>query len=207
MGLNDHFAVLIFVLAGLACWQKSIPIKGSLKKNDKLVAGWQFLNGLVIHLLLDGMVGYCGAFPSLQASFFELDKRFIDGAAARTIALMELLFYTPLCLVTFYAICQRMWWRHLINIITCTVQITGTFVFLGEEIHRNFQDVPCDWNLEFTFNHVTKFWLGFVVANMVWIVCPLLCMKYSFDATRVVSGGATTSEYGRDDGSGRDKTR
>jgi len=109
----------------------SLPKRKKLSQRDHLVAGWYLFNGVIIHIFLDGLVGFGGQVPYLYEKYCELDKRYAGTgeSSVMMISLVELTIMGPLCLAVFYAYYQGKRWRHVLEVLTCGIQIFGTVSF------------------------------------------------------------------------------
>eukprot|EP01089_Gocevia_fonbrunei_P012796 TRINITY_DN3117_c0_g1_i2.p1 TRINITY_DN3117_c0_g1~~TRINITY_DN3117_c0_g1_i2.p1 ORF type:complete len:108 (+),score=2.58 TRINITY_DN3117_c0_g1_i2:273-596(+) len=102
------------------------------------------------------------------------------------ISAIELFIMNPLCLLVSYAIIQNKWWRAPLEIVTCTLQIMGTLVYVGTEWLYGWKHIEADSTLSFTPHHLFYFWLCFVVANPIWIITPLLLIIRAFNSLKPV---------------------
>ncbi|KAL6062216.1 Cholestenol delta-isomerase [Balamuthia mandrillaris] len=167
-------AIVPLLVAGVVL-KLSLPAASPLNLREKLAVGWHLMNAILIHMFLDGFVGFLHRIPTLYRLYCDLDKRYlIDEPSVMIVSGVELFLMSPLCLLTVHAICQRKKWRHLLEIVLCVIQIFGTIVFAGGEIYSGFHNVPADFDFTFTMAEIVYFWIFFVVANPVWIVIPLL---------------------------------
>ena len=92
------------------------------------------------------------------------------------ISALELVVYTPLCLFWYRSIMCRSPMRHALNLLVSSIQLFGTIMFAGSEVYNGFPNVPVDSSFSFTPHHLLYFWLVFVVANLLWIIVPFLCI-------------------------------
>ncbi|KJE93491.1 hypothetical protein CAOG_04277 [Capsaspora owczarzaki ATCC 30864] len=146
----------------------------SISFGDRLVGWWLLFNGILIHLFLDGMVGFLKRMPSLYEEYGRLDRRYLErDPFVMVISLCELVVYTPLCLWAYRALHRNDALTHPLIILISAIQWTGTWVFAGAEIFADFPNIPADLNLEFKSHHIIHFWVLFVAANALWTFLPM----------------------------------
>jgi cholestenol delta-isomerase len=171
------FTVALFFLTVLITHIGSQKISFS----DRVAGWWFLLNGVIIHMFLDGLVGYGGQVPVLYDQYCVLDGRYCrKEAVVMLVSLAELIIYGPLCIWTYWAIHHNKPYRHPLQLVISVVQICGTYMFALTEAYNGFHDTPADWKLEFTRQHLIYFWGLFICANLFWVVVPLAYVKQSW---------------------------
>mmetsp|Transcript_11568 Transcript_11568/g.42309 ORF Transcript_11568/g.42309 Transcript_11568/m.42309 type:complete len:245 (-) Transcript_11568:287-1021(-) len=210
---REHFTDP-FLLGALALTILTILVgtalrRGDLSPRDRRVATWYLLNGSIIHILMDGLVGthglegLCGprgfaeVLPLMDAQYRKLDGRFNmsfgdhRGSCVYLVSLVELFVAGPLCLAVYVAYVSHSPYRRPLEIVTAVSQLYGAVVFAGSEILNGLPNVHPDWDLEFSFDHVLYFWFAFVFCELLWVVVPLnLTLTALQECAAGMSGGA-----------------
>lgn len=138
-----------------------------------MVASWFLLNGAIIHIFMDGLIGVFKVCRPFQRHYAKLDKRYGEGdATVDVISLLELFLYGPASLVLYYAYYTRRTWRYPLEIAVSCFQMYGAILFVFTEVWYDFAHLPADRKFEFKFDHLLYFWFGFWVANSIWFVIP-----------------------------------
>lgn len=76
--------------------RSSIP----LSARDQRLASWFLLNGAIIHIFMDGLIGVFKVCPPFQRHYATLDVRYGEGdATVDVVSLVELFFMGPASLV------------------------------------------------------------------------------------------------------------
>jgi cholestenol delta-isomerase len=157
------------------------PSRAFRSRRDKLVAAWYLFNGVIIHIFLDGLVGFAGFVPYLREKYWALDQRYQHKeSSVMMISLVELFIMGPLCVLLFHAYTRNKPWKDPLELIVCSIQIMGTIVFTGAEMWEGFPHIPTDFEFSFTAEKVVYFWIFFVMANILWIVLPLNLLWTAF---------------------------
>jgi cholestenol delta-isomerase len=166
--------------------------KLKLNSDEEFSHVWFVTNGSIIHIFLDGMIGFFRLSTPLYSAYCLLDKRFNErNSVVLLVCLLEIFVMGPLCLYVGrkFADGTDVIFRDVLVIIVSVLQIMGTIFFVAHEILRHFRDV-CSEEGCFTFStgNLFFFWGLFVVANIIWIVVPLhqidlanerICANYS----------------------------
>merc|ERR1712000_795742 len=175
----------------------SLPKSHRLSLRDSLVAFWYLFNGIIIHIFLDGLVGFARRVPFLFSLYCTLDKRYEHAeSAVMMISITELLIMGPLCIFLYY---RNRSWRAPLELVVCAIQIFGTIVFTGSEIWEGFPHIPTDFEMTFEQDKVIFFWVFFVAANALWLLLPLRLLLTAFHevnaamlATRPAAKGSSS---------------
>jgi hypothetical protein len=176
----DPFLLGSLFLTGAAAWVTSrSPERKPLSLRDHRAALWYLLNGTVIHILMDGLVGAFHVLPLMNENYEKLDLRFTRpwgderGSCILSVSLMELFVKGPLCILLFHAYHTRKSYTDALELLVCALQLYGCIMFSGTELLHGMSNLPVDWNLEFTKEHLLHFWFAFVVCEPIWIVVPI----------------------------------
>ena len=169
-------AALLVVAWVAAEFIGSKPIK--LSFGDRLLARWYLLNGVIIHILMDGLVGVFKANKYFATQYGMLDKRYGDelgnftGSAVHVVSLMELLVKGPICVLLYLAIRKGSKHRDALEFFTCVTQAYGTVVYLGQEAISGGKNFDVDWNFEFTFHYIFYFWFAVIFGCVLYLIVP-----------------------------------
>ncbi|EPY35273.1 hypothetical protein AGDE_07501, partial [Angomonas deanei] len=107
-----------------------------LTYGERTRARWYLLNGLIIHILMDGCVGVFKTNRLFAQNYAKLDKRYGDvlgtfnGSAVHVVSLMELFVKGPICVLLYWAYVTRHPSRDALEFFTCVTQAYGTVVYL-----------------------------------------------------------------------------
>eukprot|EP01012_Entosiphon_sulcatum_P022287 TRINITY_DN2721_c0_g1_i1.p1 TRINITY_DN2721_c0_g1~~TRINITY_DN2721_c0_g1_i1.p1 ORF type:complete len:244 (+),score=51.69 TRINITY_DN2721_c0_g1_i1:25-756(+) len=143
-----------------------------LSTRDLRVARWYLLNGTIIHICMDGLVGSFHKWPLFYKQYCTLDKRFITGHPIPwTVGVIEFFGHSLFCFLTYYGYHNRRRWTPAAELFACAFQIFGAIAFVLAEFREGLENVPADWNLDFSWFHLFYFWFGFG-ANFVWLLIP-----------------------------------
>ena len=154
-------------------------LRQPLSLRDHRAAMWYLLNGTVIHILMDGLVGAFHVLPLMNENYEKLDLRFTRpwgderGSCILTVSLMELFVKGPLCILLYHAYHTRKSYTDALELLVCALQLYGCIMFSGTELLHGLSNLPADWNLEFTKEHLLHFWFAFVACEPIWIVVPV----------------------------------
>ena len=149
-----------------------------LSFGDRMLARWYLLNGVIIHILMDGLVGVFKANKYFAVQYGMLDKRYGDplgvfnGSAVHIVSLMELFVKGPICVLLYWAMHKGSKHRDALELFTCVTQVYGTVVYLGQEAITGGKNFEVDWNLEFTFHHIFYFWFAVFFGCLLYFVVP-----------------------------------
>ncbi|KEG05822.1 putative 3-Beta-hydroxysteroid-delta(8), delta(7)-isomerase [Trypanosoma grayi] len=171
-------AVLVATVAEakLARRRQRRPVPLSLR--ERVRARWYLLNGVVIHVLLDGLVGVFKASTLLARNYAKLDARYaaalgsFTGSAVHIVSLMELCVKGPLCLLLYRAYQTNSPHRDALELFSCVTQAYGTVVYLGQEAISGMPHFDVDRQLEFTPHYLVYFWFAIVLGCVLYLIVP-----------------------------------
>ncbi|ESL11530.1 hypothetical protein TRSC58_00716 [Trypanosoma rangeli SC58] len=191
-------AALLFLVvaeARVVRWRRNAPPLCTFY--ERMRARWYLLNGVVIHILMDGLVGVFKASTLLSRNYAKIDKRYgarlgsFEGSAVHVISLMELCVKGPLCILLYRAYQTRSPHRDALEFLSCVTQAYGTVVYLGQEVISGMPHLDVDHNLEFTPQYLLYFWFAIVFGCLLYLVIP--CW-WGWEAyTRLVAASARTA--------------
>jgi hypothetical protein len=168
-------AVALVATVALAAWgNRAAPLSAGQRR----LARWYLLNGVVIHVMLDGLVGIYQVNAPFAKQYAIIDKRFADtttdaGAAVHVLSLVELLVMGPMCLLLYVLYQRRHAARDVTEVALCTMQFLGTVVYVGAELARKTYDsFQVDWELSFTPHYLVYFW-SVMFFTALYFVLPL----------------------------------
>lgn len=153
-------------------------------KNVKLTSGerktarWYLLNGVVIHILMDGLVGVYKANRLFAENYAKLDKRYaaelgsFNGSAVHIISGLELFVKGPICILLYRAYHRGSPHRDALEFLTCVTQVYGTIIYLGQEAISGMKHCDVDYDLTFTFHYLLYFWFAVVFGCLLWLLVP-----------------------------------
>ena len=185
---------ILFVLAILAftVWETYNGKLVSLSSGERMRARWYLLNGVFIHILMDGMVGVFKVEPLFAKNYNKLDRRYgsdigtFQGSAVHIISLMELFVKGPLCLLLYRAYHRGSAYRDVLEFFTCVTQAYGTVVYLGQEAISGAQNFDVDYNLSFTVHYLIYFWFAVFIGCVLYLIVPsylgFVCLKRMVNA-------------------------
>ncbi|MES1913771.1 MAG: hypothetical protein MHM6MM_005930 [Cercozoa sp. M6MM] len=163
-------SLLILLIATVLITHSGKTVK--LSKADQMTARWYLLNGVLIHIGMDGLVGTLHQWKLFDEQYKIMDRRFIvEHSVPWTIGLIEITHHAPLALLTYYGYWHGKKWARLMEIVTCCFHYAGALFFVIPELKDGAINIPFDWNLDFTFHHVLYFWFCFG-ANFIWMFLP-----------------------------------
>lgn len=149
-----------------------------LTYGERTRARWYLLNGIIIHILMDGCVGVFKTNKLFAANYAKLDKRYGDrlgefnGSAVHVISLMELLVKGPLCVLLYWAFKVRHPMRDALEFFTCVTQAYGTIVYLGQEAISGAPNLDVDYNLTFSPRFLFYFWFAIIFGCVLYLIVP-----------------------------------
>lgn len=168
------FAILFLVVAETLLGGRCLRLSPS----ERMRARWYLLNGAIIHILLDGLVGVFKTNPLMAANYAKLDKRFGEdigsfrGSTVHIVCSVELFLKGPICLLLYRMYHRGSAHRELVEILTCITQIYGTVVYLGQEFVSGFTNFDPDWALTFSLHHLVYFWFAIAIGCILYIIVP-----------------------------------
>lgn len=137
-----------------------------LTHGERTRARWYLLNGIIIHMLMDGCVGVFKTSRLFAENYAKLDKRYGDplftfnGATVHVVSLMELCVKGPLCVLLYWAFWTRHPMRDALEFFTCVTQAYGTVVYLGQEAISGAPNLDVDYELTFSMHYLLYFWFA-----------------------------------------------
>jgi len=160
----------------------------NLTTKENFLSRWYLWNGAVFHMLMDGFGGSFNAVPLVVDQYAKLDRRFnpahSHNSVVWTVGLIELVVMTPLCFYCYIAIKKGWASRWPMEIIVGVCHIFGMLVFCITEIKDGQRNIPAvtpigghnGWfeHAKWDNEHLTFYWFGFVICNLVWFVVPYL---------------------------------
>jgi hypothetical protein len=198
---------LTFFVAKATKDQKVIQLT-TFENNQSL---WWFLNAIFIHFLLNGtmviekvvnfmtkVVNFFTPFDFsckippyyLHSLYSNVDTRYNNDITSQLTKLIELMILFPLSCSMYYAIKTHSPWRAPIQILTATLQLFNTIIYICTEIFFQKNDhffvhfSHFDPNFEFNLNHIIFFWFP-ILSSLVWIIIPIW---FIVDTTIELSG-------------------
>ncbi|CAD8054388.1 unnamed protein product [Paramecium sonneborni] len=152
---------------------------------------WFIINGIWIHIYLDGLVGLCQMNKWLFTQYSQLDARYPEKELTVIVVTgIELIFMGPMCI--WIAIRQRAKANPLLTALLITfvsaVQIMGTVMFIVNAWLRDFVDVCHGSCFSFTQSNIFYFWFVFVIVNQIWIVVPLQQIILQYRELQIIYG-------------------
>ncbi|ORC89955.1 putative 3-Beta-hydroxysteroid-delta(8), delta(7)-isomerase [Trypanosoma theileri] len=170
--------ILVVLEAKIARWRYHSPPLISFHERSR--ARWYLLNGVVIHILMDGLVGVFKVNTLLAKNYAKLDVRYgtelgdFTGSAVHVISLMELCIKGPVCILLYRAYQTHSPHRDALEFFSCVSQAYGTIVYLGQEIITGMPHFDVDYNLEFTPHYLLYFWFAIVFGCVLYLIIPCL---------------------------------
>jgi hypothetical protein len=149
-----------------------------LTYGERTRARWYLLNGIIIHILMDGCIGVFKTNKMLAENYAKLDRRYGDplgtfsGSAVHVVSLMELCVKGPLCVVLYWAFQVRHPMRDALELITCVTQAYGTIVYLGQEAISGARNLDVDYKLSFTAHYLFYFWFAIIFGCVLYLIVP-----------------------------------
>eukprot|EP00445_Apocalathium_hangoei_P081300 CAMPEP_0204190086 /NCGR_PEP_ID=MMETSP0361-20130328/59026_1 /ASSEMBLY_ACC=CAM_ASM_000343 /TAXON_ID=268821 /ORGANISM="Scrippsiella Hangoei, Strain SHTV-5" /LENGTH=259 /DNA_ID=CAMNT_0051150851 /DNA_START=35 /DNA_END=814 /DNA_ORIENTATION=+ len=149
---------------------------------ERRTLGWYLWNGAICHLMMDGLAGGGWALPLMIQNYEQVDRRFRqtsqpgERASAMLLMNIELVGHSSLCLMAYVGTALRRPWRHEVQILTLSLQLMGTIMFVVPEFMTECLNlapqgvatcapVPTLYNLVY-------FWFGTCI-SFIWFVIPL----------------------------------
>lgn len=157
-----------------------------LTYGERTRARWYLLNGLIIHIFMDGCIGVFKTNKLFADNYAKLDKRYGDpigvfnGSAVHVVSLMELLVKGPLCVVLYWLFLTRNPMRDGLEFFTCVTQAYGTIVYYGQEIITGAKNLDVDYKLTFTPHYLLYFWFAIFFGCVLYLVVPSYLAYRSF---------------------------
>ena len=180
------------------------PGTASLTAAQRRIARWYLVNGVICHIVMDGLVGVWKLNPLFAAQYARIDKRFAmpvgeyDAGAVHTAMGIELYVKGPLAIYLYYCYHAGRPERDVVEVVTGVTQAYGTLVWLLPDVlsrgaKGNF---AVDWRLTFSFHHLVYFWFSVVAAGAVLYVAVPLYLAWGAgsrlrDAVAAASGAAS----------------
>ncbi|KPI89315.1 hypothetical protein ABL78_1544 [Leptomonas seymouri] len=149
-----------------------------LTYGERTRARWYLLNGIIIHILMDGCIGVFKTNKLFADNYAKLDKRYGDrlgtfnGSAVHVVSLMELFVKGPLCVVLYWAFQMRHPMRDALEFFTCVTQAYGTIVYLGQEAITGAPNLDVDYELSFTPQYLFYFWFAIIFGCVLYLIVP-----------------------------------
>eukprot|EP00658_Telonema_sp_P-2_P001736 TRINITY_DN10655_c0_g1_i1.p1 TRINITY_DN10655_c0_g1~~TRINITY_DN10655_c0_g1_i1.p1 ORF type:complete len:179 (+),score=48.52 TRINITY_DN10655_c0_g1_i1:105-641(+) len=105
-----HPSILFtFALLAVSVWETNRGKLVALTASERMRARWYLLNGVIIHILMDGMVGVFKVEPLFAKNYNKLDRRYgsaigtFEGSTVHIVSLLELFVKGPLCILLYRA--------------------------------------------------------------------------------------------------------
>lgn len=187
IGKDDVIAYFTnpYMLAALALFFTAVIVTKSgkcvkLSYSDRMLARWYLLNGVLIHMLMDGAVGVFKVEPYFAKHYKALDVRYGDafgtfnGSAVHIVSLMELFVKGPICVALYYCIHRGSKHRDALEFFTCVTQVYGTIVYLGQELVSGGKNFDVDWNFEFSLHYLFYFWFAVIFGCVLYLIVPTI---------------------------------
>ncbi|EPY23458.1 cholestenol delta-isomerase [Strigomonas culicis] len=149
-----------------------------LTYGERTRARWYLLNGIIIHMLMDGCVGVFKTSRLFAENYAKLDKRYGDplgsfnGATVHVVSLMELCVKGPLCVLLYWAFLTRHPMRDALEFFTCVTQAYGTVVYLGQEAVSGAPNLDVDYALTFSTHYLLYFWFAIFFGCVLYFIVP-----------------------------------
>lgn len=169
---------------------------------ERLVVGWLLWSGM-IHIFMELSYGFfpdevvrrsaitfsefmvqpTSVFgfldPHWWAHMYEqyarYDGRYLDHDPVILLITQVELLMGPACLLLVALIARRSPYRHPVQLMLCTAQIYGTYVYFFTPIYRG------DWSVTMT-HELFDLWTYVIFLNGLWIVIPALLIVQSLRA-------------------------
>ncbi|KPA77810.1 hypothetical protein ABB37_06630 [Leptomonas pyrrhocoris] len=149
-----------------------------LTYGERTRARWYLLNGIIIHIFMDGCIGVFKTNKMMADNYAKLDKRYGDplgdfnGSAVHVVSLMELFVKGPLCVVLYWAFKVRHPMRDALEFFTCVTQVYGTIVYLGQEAISGAPNLDVDYELSFSPHYLFYFWFAVIFGCVLYLIVP-----------------------------------
>lgn len=157
-----------------------------LTYGERTRARWYLLNGIIIHMLMDGCVGVFKTNRLFAENYAKLDARYgaplgsFTGSAVHVVSLIELLAKAPLCVLLYWAFQMRHPMRDVLEFMTCVTQAYGTVVYLGQEAISGAQHFDVDYDYSFTPHYLLYFWFAIFFGCVLYLLVPAVLGWRSF---------------------------
>jgi hypothetical protein len=191
--LNPYVIFSFGVSIGIAIYGGGVDAFSKLPVYDRWACEWYFWNAALFHMIMDGFSGTFGVVPLIVNQYEQLDRRFITHHSVPwTVGLIELTFHSTFSLLSMWSILTNNPLRYPMELITGTLHIFGMIVFVGAEVYEGQLNVPANdpvgvpgnaWaNVQlFDVYHLTYYWFGFWICNLVWWFVPYYRMVRAVD--------------------------
>eukprot|EP00744_Colponema_vietnamica_P018686 GILI01026376.1.p1 GENE.GILI01026376.1~~GILI01026376.1.p1 ORF type:complete len:245 (+),score=53.97 GILI01026376.1:43-777(+) len=149
-----------------------------LSASERMRARWYLLNGAIIHILMDGLIGVFKTNSLMAANYKKIDIRYSEplgnynGSAVHVISLCELLIKGPICLILYRMYYRGSAHKELFEFFTCVTQMYGTVVYLGQEFVSGCPNLDVDWHLTFSLHHLVYFWFAIAIGCILYFLVP-----------------------------------
>ncbi|CAC9474461.1 3-Beta-hydroxysteroid-delta(8) delta(7)-isomerase [Leishmania donovani] len=149
-----------------------------LTYEERTRARWYLLNGIVVHMFMDGCVGVFKTNPLLAENYAKVDARYaselgsLNGSAVHVVSLIELFVKGPLCVLLYWAFQVRHPMRDALEFFACVTQAYGTIVYLGQEVISGAPNLDVDHDLTFSPHHLFYFWFAVVLGCVLYLLVP-----------------------------------
>lgn len=179
-------ALVALLVTRYCVGDRAIELSAGMKRS----AGWYLWNGVIFHIMMDGMAGGHWGNKLMDANYRLLDRRFNPGQAhpgdqalACLMVNMELFGHSVLCFITYIGMVTGAVWACEMEIATLMLQLVGMIVFVGPDYmtgcmnmvpHNVSGCIPGFSSYEFFY-----YWFG-VGVNIVWGVVPLVMLHDAF---------------------------
>lgn len=170
------FGLLLVSVLETKFSKKCVPLTFA----ERIRARWYLLNGIVIHILMDGLVGVFHMNKLFAQNYAKLDKRYgeplgtFNGSTVHIVSAMELFVKGPICILLYRAMHRGSKHRDVLEFFTCVTQVYGTIVYLGQEAISGAPNLDVDYNLTFSFHFLLYFWFAVVFGCLLYIVVPIV---------------------------------
>ena len=166
--------LLVLVVAETKLCGKNVKLTAAERQR----ARWYLLNGIVIHILMDGLVGTFKVNRLFAENYAKLDRRYgaelgsFQGSVVHIVSGMELFVKGPICLLLYRAYHRGSAHRDALEFFTCVTQVYGTIIYLGQEAISGMTNCDVDYNFTFSFHYLLYFWFAVVFGCLLWLIVP-----------------------------------
>ncbi|GET87387.1 hypothetical protein, conserved [Leishmania tarentolae] len=149
-----------------------------LTYGERTRARWYLLNGIIVHMFMDGCVGVFKTNSLLAENYAKIDARYaselgsFNGSAVHVVSLMELFVKGPLCVLLYWAFQVRHPMRDALEFFTCVTQAYGTIVYLGQEAISGAPNLDVDYDLTFSPHYLLYFWFAVIFGCVLYLLVP-----------------------------------
>lgn len=171
-----------------------------LSYGERTRARWYLLNGVIIHILMDGCVGVFKTSRLFAENYAKIDRRYGDplgsfrGSAVHVVSMGELFVKGPVCILLYWAFQTRHSSRDALEFFTCVTQAYGTVVYLGQEFVSGLENFDVDRELSFTPHFIVYFWFAIFFGCLLYLVFPAILGLRSY--RRLVRQSKYAMEHG-----------